>query len=125
MNTTQTRADRNNNPTAFTTDVAEEAGLVLGRDYAVGDVFQEERHILSPFKIDCFTARLLPVNPVLMTIQVIDTVTFYTKIGTSRWAYINMSPELWKILSFYEKRFVIAIMYLFEGGTELNQFLVD
>ena len=43
------RTDRNNNPTAFTTSVAAEAGLILGTDYAVGDPFEAgDAHTLRP-----------------------------------------------------------------------------
>lgn len=33
------RTDRHSNPTAFTTDIAKQAGLVEGKDYSVGDAF--------------------------------------------------------------------------------------
>jgi hypothetical protein len=113
--TEQSRADRNNNPTAFTTDVAEEAGLVRGKDFNIGDPFQIGNEIY-------YTAHLLAQNPVPVTISVIDKITFNTKKGMTRWSYINILPSLWNSLIYYEKRFIVAIMYHFEGGSKLDKY---
>ena len=42
------RTDRNNNPTAFTTGIAEDALLVKGKDYEVGDAFPPPSLLLPP-----------------------------------------------------------------------------
>jgi hypothetical protein len=105
------RTDRNNNPTAFTTEIAENAGLVRGRDYDIGD----------PFEVDgrtFFTARLLG-DPVALTLQVIDKITFYTHLGGQRWTYIGIPPNIWVLFDAAARAETIAYMYHREGGTEL------
>ena len=105
-----TRADRNNNPAAFTTDIAKEAGLILGVDYIVGDVFQDNNKL--------YTAKLLK-DPIDLTIKVIDKITYYTRSGKTRWNYIAIPKFIWELLTYEEKKQVIKFHYRNEGGTEL------
>lgn len=107
----QKRTDRNNNPAAFTTDIARQAGLKLGVDYVVGDQF--------PPPSNLFTARLLH-DPVDLTIQVIDAIGYYTKVGGPRWTYISIPSELWRTLSYEQKVLAIKWHYQMEGGIELK-----
>jgi len=104
------RTDRHNNPTAFTTDIAHQAGLKLGKDYEEGDSFGDGRY---------HTARLLG-DPLETTIRVIDTIGFYTSKGLKRWDYIAMPDFVWGGLTYYVRRRVIGFMYQHEGGTELR-----
>lgn len=106
------RTDRNNNPTAFTTDIAGQAELREGVDYEVGDAFavgNQQYH----------TARLLG-DPVALTIQVIDKMSFYTRFGSQRWNYIGIPPLIWFGLDAEQKKAVIAFMYQHEGGTAMK-----
>ena len=102
------RTDRNNNPTAFTTDIAREAGLKVGDDYIAGD----------PFGKGFYTAKLLK-DPISLTIQVIDRLTFYTKEGKGRWMYIAVPPAVWDSMTQHQKSLCIRFMYGREGGVEL------
>lgn len=111
------RTDAHNNPTAFTTDIAKEAGLVLGTDYVQGD----------PFKVGestyC-TAKPLG-DPVAITIRVIDAIGFYTALGSLRWEYIGMPKLVWlglprEGIKICSKRDVIGFMYQREGGTAMR-----
>lgn len=120
---TRTRADRHNNPTAVTTDLARQAGLHLGVDYEIGDTFPGS----SPSLI---TARILgggsagggAGDPVPVTIRLIDKVGFQTKSGGPRWTYINLPDFVWVGLTVELKRKVIGWMYKHEGGTELLKY---
>jgi hypothetical protein len=105
------RTDQNNNPSAFTTDIAKQAGLVEGEDYVAGTPFPEPSGLV--------TAKLLG-DPVQITIRVIDAIGFYTRSGARRWAYITIPTFIWKALSHDQKRDVIGFMYQREGGTEMN-----
>lgn len=105
------RTDNNNNPAAFTSDLAKEAHLVLGVDYEVGDIFP------APSKLH--TARLLG-DPIAVTIKLIDTVSFFTKSGQQRWTYMNMPKTTWDGLTYPEKVTVIGHMYQMEGGTKMR-----
>ncbi len=110
------RTDRNNNPTAFTSDVAKAAGLILGKDYTIGDAF--------PNNPNLHTARLLG-DPIATTIKVIDRIGFYTDSGKPRWSYVNSIPQAqnWNNLSYSQRVNVIKQMYAYEGGTALlNNF---
>lgn len=112
-----TRADRNNNPAAFTTDIARQAGLVAGEDFSVGDPFppiHKADGTLEPSKL--FTARLLG-DPVSLTIKVIDTIGYVTAAHVPRWTYINIPSKLWWALTDEQKRIVVSIHYANEGGT--------
>ncbi len=107
---TSFRTDRNNNPTAFTVDLAREAGLILGLDYEVGDLFT------LPSKLA--TARILG-DPIAVTIKLINMVGYYTKIGLPRWNYIALPDFIWNKLIFDDKKKIIAFHYKREGGVEL------
>lgn len=108
------RTDRNDNPTAFTTDVAHEAKLILGKDYAQGDPFNETFTHQT-----LYTAKLLG-DPIALTIRVIDVLSFLTITGDSRWGYITMPHFTWMELTAPEKRDVIGWMYQREGGTTMR-----
>lgn len=104
------RTDRHNNPAAFTTDVAEQAGLKFGIDYTTGDPF--------PNNPNMRTAKLLG-DPIALTIKAIDNIGFYTQSGAPRWTYLSEIPEhkKWNSLNAAQKRDVIAKMYQREGGS--------
>ena len=105
------RTDNNNNPTAFTTEVAKNGGLRLNLDYAFGDLFTIEGHTY-------YTAKLLH-NPIDLTIQLIDKIGFRTSHG-ARWTYINMPKFLWDSLDRTMKVRIIADMYQNEGGITMK-----
>jgi hypothetical protein len=105
------RTDLNNNPTAFTTDIAKQAGLVLGVDYEQGDSFQAGTMTL-------YTAKLLG-DPIEITIRVLDSIGFYTKAGAMRWSYIGIPLFIWLDLTSVQMRDVIGFMYQREGGTAM------
>ncbi len=104
------RTDRHNNPTAFTSDIAKQAGLVEGVDYTVGDPF--------PNNPNLFTARLIG-DPIEQTIKVIDRIGFKTQAGKDRGTYLNKIPEHqnWSNLNDDQKKDVIKKMYQIEGGS--------
>lgn len=104
------RTDRNNNPAAFTTDIAAQAGLSLNVDYIFGDTFPNSK---------LFTAKLLG-DPVTITIRVIDSIGYYTKTGGTRWTYIAIPTFIWNLMSFEEKRDVIGFHYQNEGGITMR-----
>lgn len=106
------RTDDNNNPTAFTTDLAAEAGLVLGTDYEQGDSFEAGGHTY-------FTAKLLG-DPLQTTIILIDKVGFYTTMPHQRWTYMALPYHLWLNLNPLQKAYTIGIMYQNEGGTTMK-----
>jgi hypothetical protein len=106
---TQTRADRNNNPTAMTIDVAKEGGLILGTDYQVGDPFEVEGRTF-------YTAKLLG-DPVIPTIKVIDAIGFrIISDNVQRWSYISVPWFVWVGLPYQSKIDIVGAMYKFEGG---------
>jgi hypothetical protein len=107
------RTDSHNNPTAFTTDIAKEAGLVLGVDYEQGDPFKAGALIL-------YTAKLLK-DPISVTIQVIDKIGFFNKANQQRWIYIGLPYKLWLSLNVQIKIWVLGYMYQHEGGTEFTE----
>ena len=109
---TSFRTDRNNNPTAFTTMIAMEGGLISGTDYEAGESFDSDGTTY-------YTAKLLG-DPVALTIKVIDKIGFRTAQNKGRWVYINMPKFIWNILLDEEKKMVIHDMYHFEGGTEME-----
>ncbi len=103
------RTDRNNNPTAFIVQIAQEAGLKLGVDYETGD----------PFTVDAttyYTAKLLG-DPIALTIRVINALSFDTPDGEMRWQYIAIPKFTWDSLTNSQKRDVIGWMYQREGGS--------
>ena len=105
------RTDSNRNPTAFTTDVAAQAGLKLGTDYQQGEAF--------PAPSTLHTALLLG-DPVQLTIRVIDAIGFDTRAGQARWPYINMPKFTWDLLTPAQKRDVIGWMYQKESGVTMR-----
>lgn len=106
------RTDLHNNPTAFTTDIAKEAKLVLGTDYEQGESFNAGALIL-------YTAKLLG-DPIALTIRVIDAISFLTPNGHMRWVYIAMPKLTWDALEAPQKRDVIGWMYQREGGMSMR-----
>ncbi|MCK9369481.1 M23 family metallopeptidase [Candidatus Dojkabacteria bacterium] len=104
------RTDRHNNPTAFTTDVAKNAGLVEGVDFVSGDPFPDNPNLR--------TAKILK-DPISTTIKVIDRIGFKTGTGKPRWTYISQIPGIdnWKNLDYSGKAAIIAQMYKHEGGS--------
>jgi hypothetical protein len=105
------RTDKNNNPAAFTTDVASQGGLEYGKDYTLGDSFPHPcEHI--------FTAKLLG-DPVALTIKVIDKIGYYTKAGQQRWSYIAIPKAIWDVLTMAQKRDIVGFHYHNEGGTAM------
>jgi hypothetical protein len=105
------RTDDNRNPAAFTTDIAAQAGLVLGTDYIEGTPF--------PAPSNLVTAQLLG-DPVDLTIRVIDAIGYYTKSGTQRWIYIAIPRFIWTTLSPTQKRDIVGFHYQHEGGTAMR-----
>ncbi len=109
--TDQMRTDRNNNPTAMTTDVARSLGLVEGKDYVQGDKFPGDSNL--------HTAKLLG-DPIETTIRGIDQGGFTTQSGQNRWSYTQSIPGAnnadWAKLSQEQKVAVVQQMYKQEGG---------
>lgn len=110
------RTDDNRNPAAITTDIAKQAGLVLGTDYTQGAAFVSYAHTY-------YTARLLG-DPVAQTIRVIDAIGYYTHAGAQRWTYIAIPAFVWATLAPDQKRDVVGYHYQREGndGSMLNLF---
>ncbi len=111
-----TRADRNGNPAAFTTDIAAQAGLILGVEYEAGTPFPEPSKLV--------TARLLG-DPVALTLRVIDKLGYVTKAGAPRWTYINLPKWLWDMQTFEIKKRIIGEHYRNEGGNEMKHLFID
>lgn len=105
------RTDENNNPAAFTTDIAKQAGLIEGTDYVPGTPF--------PAPSQLTTAKLLG-DPVAITIRVIDAIGYVTRGGGERWVYILIPKFVWDSLSPDLKRDVVGFHYLHEGGTAMR-----
>lgn len=105
------RTDSHRNPTAFTTDVAKEAGLVLGVDYEVGDGFQAGALTL-------YTARLIG-DPIAVTLKLLNAVGFYTKAGYPRWSYIAIPYQGWISWPVEFQKAIIGGMYHREGGVNM------
>ncbi len=105
-----TRADRHNNPAAFTTDLAKQAGLRQGIDYEDGDLFPPPSTLM--------TAKILG-DPIALTIQLINAVGYYTKSGRPRWTYIAIPDFVWAVCPLEVKKQIIHFHYEHEGGTEL------
>jgi hypothetical protein len=107
------RTDRHNNPTAFTTDVARNFGLVEGRDFVQGDPFGGGKY---------YTAKLLG-DPINTTIRALDYASstgigaFTTSSGKKRWSYETPTDDQWLRMTPEQKRNVIAQMYKREGGS--------
>ncbi len=105
------RTDANNNPAAFTTDIAKQAGLELNVDYVAGDPF--------PAPSTLVTAKLLG-DPIAITIRVIDKIGYFTHLGNPRWVYIALPKFLWMSLTSDQKRDVVGYHYKMEGGTAMR-----
>ena len=105
------RTDANNNPAAFTVDIAKQAGLTPGVDYEPGTPFP------APSKL--VTAKLLG-DPVATTIRVIDSIGYYTQLGTPRWTYIAIPSSVWEGLDAAARLKVVAFHYEREGGMALR-----
>lgn len=106
------RTDDNNNPAAFTIDIAYQAGLVYGSDFVNGTTF--------PFPSTLITAKLIG-DPISQTIRVIDTVGYRTKAGYPRWTYICLPDFVWRVLTFEQKRDVVGYHYQNEGGIAMKE----
>lgn len=110
------RTDRHNNPTAFTTDIARQAGLVEHVDYETGEPFTVPG-MHGP--VTYHTAKLL-LNPIELTLRVIDHLGFYLKTGGQRWPYIGMPQFVWEGLARDARVHVIGWMYQHEGGVAMK-----
>lgn len=108
------RTDRNNNPTAFTTDIARLAGLIPDKEYVQGESFQSGTPLQT-----FYTAKLIG-DPIEITIRVIDKIGFYTSAQRIRWVYIGLPKFVWEGLLDEEKKQVIQFMYHREGGTQME-----
>lgn len=110
------RTDENKNPTAFTTDVARDGGLILGTDYAQGTSFHDGTVLR-------YTAKILG-DPLTVTIKLMDHAGFYTHSGNARWVYmdgpIGIPKRLWVAQTREQKVILIGILYAHEGGTEMK-----
>lgn len=102
------RADRNRNLAAITTDIAHQAGLILNKDYTLGDPFP------APSKL--VTAKFLG-DPIALTLQVIDALGYYTHTGAPRWSYMSIPIELWVTFTPAQRRQTVLSHYKREGGT--------
>ena len=111
------RTDENNNPAAFTTDIAQQAGLHLGVDYEQGAQFAVR--MPDGHQVFYYTAKILG-DPIAITIRVIDAIGYYTRAGSPRWTYIALPKFVWDSLSADEKRDVIGFHYQHEGGTAMR-----
>lgn len=105
------RTDDNRNPSAFITDLARQAGLILGVDYEMGTSFPAPSRLV--------TAKLLG-DPIEITIHLITKVGYYAKNGAPRWDYIAMPSSLWRSLTYDQQRDVVGFHYLHEGGTTMR-----
>jgi hypothetical protein len=106
------RTDRHNNPTAMTTELASEAGLVEGEDYIRGDSFK------GPDGKTYYTAKFLH-DPIETSIRAMDQVGVFTATGHTRWTYLKRIPAAlkWARLTYQEKAGVVFKMYRMEGGS--------
>lgn len=106
------RTDTHNNPAAFTTDIAKQAGLILDIEYTRGD----------PFTVGTatyYTARLIG-DPIALTIKVIDVIGYFTHGGSPRWIYIALPKWLWNGLTPADKINVVGYHYFHEGGSAMR-----
>lgn len=117
----QGRANRNNNPTAMTTDVAKTLGMVEWVDYVRGDPFSSGSGTL-------YTAKLLG-NGVETTINAFDRIAqdpnkkiFYTSGSRQRRTHTAMSDEERLGLSQEDKAKVIQRMYNNEERRDRRNF---
>ncbi len=121
-NVSKTRAERNNNPTAMTTDMAKMLWWVLWQDYEIWDEF-----IWWDGKT-YYTAKLI-WDPIETTIRLIDRWIanwidpFYRKNWQPRWSYIWtlwLSKSIWNKLNNEQKRTMVYKMLKHEWGNMDN-----
>lgn len=105
------RTDRNNNPTAMTTDVARSIGLKEWEDFVQGDPFT------SWSGKTLYTAKLL-WDPISTTIKWLDTAAqdpqkqaFYTGSWTQRRTHTALQDAQWLQLTPQQKAEVVLGMY--------------
>lgn len=110
------RTERNNNPTAMTTDVAKMLWWVLWEDYEIWDSF-----VTSSWQT-LYTAKLI-WDPIETTVRLIDRWIengidpFYRANWQWRWSYISkiwITKEKWQQMSPSEKAEVIKKMLQYE-----------
>lgn len=113
------RTNRHNNPTAFTTQIAEQAWLVEWVDYEQGDAFPDNPNM--------FTAKLM-WDGIDKTKKVIDSIGFYTQSWEPRWTYLNdvfeweNADNIWSVLEEDEKSEIIKEMYWYETDNKYENF---
>jgi hypothetical protein len=108
------RTERNNNPTAMTTDVAKSLWWVEWVDYIQWDSFKtwDGRTL--------YTAKLIG-DPIETTIKLLDNAAsswrwaFYTKWWAKRWTHTAMSDKDWLALTPEQKQNVVLQMLQREG----------
>lgn len=105
------RTDRHRNPIACTTDLAKQAGLRLGVDYAQGDPFEAGGHTY-------YTAKFLG-DPIDTSIRVIDACGYFTHAGGERWTYMAIQPKLYSSLTRGQKILAVLCHYRCENGTDM------
>jgi hypothetical protein len=106
------RTDDNNNPAAFTCNIAHQGGLKYGTEYEQGAPFEAGG-------VTYYTAKLIG-DPIALTIKVIDAIGYYTQAGGTRWIYIALPKFVWDALTPAGKRDVIGFHYQHEGGTAMR-----
>lgn len=120
--TPKMRTERNNNPTAMTTDVAKMLGWVLWVDYEIWDSWTS-----ADWRV-YYTAKLI-WDPIETTIRLIDRWIangidpFYRANWQGRWSYISkiwVTKDKWLNMSPSEKANVIAQMLKYEWGSMEN-----
>jgi hypothetical protein len=109
------RTDSHNNPTAFTVDLALEAGLKINVDFTIGDSFQAGT---TDKPLTLHTARLIG-DALALTIRVIDVVGFRTRTNVQRWSYISLPKFIWDSCGPAVRKQIIGWMYRQEGGSEM------
>ena len=108
------RTERNNNPTAMTTNVAKSLWMVEWVDYVQWDAFKTKDGRTL------YTAKIL-WDPIDTTINAFDRAVenginiFYTQGGKQRRSHTAMTNDQWKSLSKAQKRAVIMNMLKNEG----------
>lgn len=116
------RTERNNNPTAMTTDVAKMLWWELGVDYEIWDSFT------TASWQTLYTAKLIG-DPIETTIRLIDRWIangidpFYRANWQWRWSYISkiwVTKDKWLKMTDAEKADVIAQMLKHEWGSMEN-----
>ncbi len=111
------RTDSHNNPAAFTTDIAKQAGLALGTEYTQGDPFTVPNPSGTPNTY--YTARLIG-DPIALTIKVIDAIGYFTHGGSPRWIYAALPKWVWNELTPDGKRDMVGYHYFHEGGSAMR-----